>query len=76
MKIKNNKGKPLSRSNLSTNQTDEEGSKRQIKHLQEEIENLKQDLSRKNQQFENQSPNQTNEQQKQQPKNSFSRPPS
>ena len=33
--IKNNKGKPQSQSNSSTNQTKEEGFKRQIKHLQE-----------------------------------------
>ena len=50
------------------NQTKEEGLKRQIKHLQEEIDNLKQDSSSKNQSFVNQSRNQSTEPQKQQAK--------
>ena len=37
----NNKGKPPSRSNSSTNKSKEERFKRQIKHLQEELDNLK-----------------------------------
>ena len=74
LNIKNNKGKPQSRSNSSTNQTKEEGLKRQIKHLQEEIDNLKQDSLSKNQSFVNQSRNQSTEPQKQQSKN-FQRPP-
>ena len=45
LNITNNKGKPPSRSNSSTNQTKEEGLKRQIKYLQEEIHNWKQDTS-------------------------------
>ena len=68
LNIKNNKEKPSSRSNLSTNQTKEEGLKRQIKHLQEEIDNLQQDSSSKNQSFVNQSRSQSTEPQKQ-PKN-------
>ena len=51
------------------NQTKEEGLKRQIKHLQEEIDNLKQDSSSKNQSFVNQSGSQSTGPQKQQPKN-------
>ena len=39
LNIKNNKGKPPSRSNSSTNKSKEEGFKRQIKHLQEELDN-------------------------------------
>ena len=62
LNIKNNKGKPPSRSNSSTNQTKEEGFKRQIKHLQEEIDNLKQDASSKNQSFINESRSQSTEQ--------------
>ena len=69
LNIKNNKGKPPSRSNSSKNQTKEETLKRQIKHLQEEIDNLKQDSSSKNQSFVNQSRSQSTEPQKQQPKN-------
>ena len=69
LNIKNNKGKLPSRSNSSMNQTKEEGLKRQIKHLQEEIDNLKQDSSSKNQSFVNQSQSQSTEPQKQQPKN-------
>ena len=69
LNIKNNKGKPPSRSNSSTNQSKEEGFKRQIKHLQEELDNLKQDSSSKNQSLINQSLSQSTEQQKQQPKN-------
>ena len=69
LNIKNNKGKLPSRSNLSTNQTKEEGLKRQIKHLQEEIDNLKQDSSSKNQSCVNQSRSQLTKPQKQQPKN-------
>ena len=38
LNIKNNKGKPPSRSNSSTNQTEVEEFNRQIKHLQEEID--------------------------------------
>ena len=68
LNIKNNKEKPSSRSNSSTNQTKEEGLKRQIKHLQEEIDNLQQDSSSKNQSFVNQSRSQSTEPQKQ-PKN-------
>ena len=64
LNIKNNKGKPPSRSNSSTNQSKEEVFKRRIKHLQEELDNLKQDSSSKNQ-----SRSQSTEQQKQQPKN-------
>ena len=64
-----NKGKPPSRSNSSTNQSKEEGFKRQIKHLQEELDNLKQDSSSKNQSLINQSRSQSTEQQKQQQKN-------
>ena len=37
LNIKNNKGKSSSRSNSSTNYTEEEEFRRQIKHLQEEI---------------------------------------
>ena len=62
LNIKNSKGKPPSRSDSSTNQTKEEGFKRQIKHLQEEIDNLKQDSSSKNQSFINQSRSQSTEQ--------------
>ena len=69
LNIKNNKGKPPSRSNSSTNQSKEEGFKKQIKHLQEELDNLKQDSSYKNQSLINQSRSQSTEQQKQQPKN-------
>ena len=69
LNIKNNNGKPPSRSNSSTNQSKEEGFKRQIKHLQEELDNLKQDSSSKNQSLINQSRSQLTEQQKQQPKN-------
>ena len=69
LNIKNKKGKPPSRSNSSTNQSKEEGFKRQIKHLQEELDNLKQDSLSKNQSFIHQSRNQSTEQQKQQPKN-------
>ena len=69
LNIKNKKGKPPSRSNSSTNQTKEEGLKRQIKHLQEEIDNLKQDSSSENQSFVNRSQSQLTEPQKQQPKN-------
>ena len=43
-------------------QTEKEGLKRQIKHPQEEIDNLKQDSLRKNQSFAKQSPNQSTEQ--------------
>ena len=50
------------------NQTKEEGCKRQTWQQQEEIDNLKQDSSSKNQLFENQSQIQSTEQQKQ-PKN-------
>ena len=64
LNIKNNKGKPPSRSNSSTNQTMEEGFKKQIKHLREEIDNLKQDSSSKSQSFVNQSQSQSTEQQK------------
>ena len=59
LNIKNNKGKPSSRSNSSRNQSKEEGFKRQIKHLQEELDNLKQDSSSKNQSLINQSQSQT-----------------
>ena len=45
---------------MSRNENKEEGLKRQLKHLQEEINNLKQDASRKNQ---------STKQQKQQLKN-------
>ena len=69
LNIKNNKGKPPSRSNSSTNQSKEVGFKRQIKHLQEELDNLKQDSSSKNQSLINQSQSQSIGQQKQQPKN-------
>ena len=48
------------------NQTEEEGFKRQIKHLQEEIDSLKQDSSRKNQSFANESQNQSIKQKQQQ----------
>ena len=41
-------GKPPSQTKSCANQTEEEEFKRQIKHLQEEIDNLKQDSSRKN----------------------------
>ena len=51
------------------NQSKEEGFKRQIKHLQEELDNLKQDSSSKNQSLINQSQSQSIGQQKQQPKN-------
>ena len=51
------------------NQSKEEGFKRQIKHLQEELDNLKQDSSSKNQSLINQSQSQSTGQQKQQPKN-------
>ena len=63
LNIKDDKGKAPSRSNSSTNQTKEEGFKRQIKHLQEEIDNLKQDSSSKNQ-----SRSQSAEQKKEHPK--------
>ena len=64
-----NKGKPPSRSNSFMNQSKEEGFKRRIEHLQEELDNLKQDSSSKNQSLINQSRSQLTEQQKQQPKN-------
>ena len=51
------------------NQSKEEGFKRQIKHLQEELDNLKQDSSSKNQSLISQSQSQSTGQQKQQPKN-------
>ena len=51
------------------NQSKEERFKRQIKHLQEELDNLKQDSSSKNQSLINQSQSQSTGQQKQQPKN-------
>ena len=69
LSVKSNKGKPPSRSNSSTNQSKEIGFKRQIKHLQEELDNLKQDSLSKNQSLINQSRSQSTEQQKQQPKN-------
>ena len=68
LNIKNKKGKPPSRSN-SSKKSKEKGFKRQIKHLQEELDNLKQDSSSKNQSLINQSLSQSTEQQKQQPKN-------
>ena len=64
LNIKNKKGKPPSRSNSSTNQSKEKGFKRQIKHLQEELDNLKQDSSSKNQSLIKQSRSQSTEQQK------------
>ena len=69
LNIKNNKRKPPSRSNSSMNQKKGEGFKRQIKHLHEELDNLKKDSSSKNQSLINQSRSQSTEQQKQQPKN-------
>ena len=51
------------------NQKKGEGFKRQIKHLHEELDNLKKDSSSKNQSLINQSRSQSTEQQKQQPKN-------
>ena len=48
LSVKSSKGKPPSRSNSSTNQSKEVGFKRQIKHLQEELDNLKKDSLSKN----------------------------
>ena len=63
LNIKSKKGKPPSRSNSST-KSKEKGFKRQIKHLQEELDNLKQDSSSKNQSLIKQSRSQSTEQQK------------
>ena len=62
LNIKNKKGKPPSRSNSST-KSKEKGFKRLIKHLQEELDNLKQDSSSKNQSLIKQSRSQSTEQQ-------------
>ena len=64
LNIKNNKRKRPSRSNSSMNQKKGEGFKRQIKHLHEELDNLKKDSSSKNQSLINQSRSQSTEQQK------------